>query len=96
MEEGFNEKIRTNSRRYYFIVNTVIAQTVPNIPSTTPLPQPVHAVTMLDDYAKNVARSAYLWGWPMVNLFNRRAPIIKALGHFVMHCKRSNAAMHRI
>jgi hypothetical protein len=29
-------------------------------------------------YAKAVARSAYIWGWPMVNMLNRKSAITKA------------------
>lgn len=45
-----------------------LAQPVPAI-----MTQPVDAVTMPKDYAKAVARMAYLWSWPMMNVFNRRA-----------------------
>ncbi|MCA0403564.1 MAG: DUF1254 domain-containing protein [Proteobacteria bacterium] len=41
-------------------------------------PQPVNSVTIPKDYAKAVARAAYIWGWPMANLFNRRATITQA------------------
>jgi hypothetical protein len=39
---------------------------------------PATGVFMHDEYARAVARIAYLWGWPMVNMINRRATITKA------------------
>lgn len=39
---------------------------------------PAAGVAMHPEYAKSVARMAYLWGWPMVNQTNRRAAITKA------------------
>src|SRR5262245_39920320 len=35
-------------------------------------------IFMHDEYAKTIARLAYVWGWPMVNMINRRAAITKA------------------
>jgi hypothetical protein len=40
--------------------------------------QPAAGVTMPAPYAKALAQTAYLWGWPMVNQFNRRASITQA------------------
>ncbi len=40
--------------------------------------QPSDAVTMPESYVKAVAQQAYIWGWPMVNQFNRRETITKA------------------
>jgi hypothetical protein len=39
---------------------------------------PATGVAMHDEYAKTVGRIAYLWGWPMVNMINRRSAITKA------------------
>jgi hypothetical protein len=36
------------------------------------------SVNMQPGYAKAVGRMAYIWGWPLVNQFNRRAGITKA------------------
>jgi hypothetical protein len=33
---------------------------------------PVPGTLLVDDYVKNVAALAYVWGWPMVNIRNRR------------------------
>ncbi len=40
--------------------------------------QPAKGVGMSPEYAKAVARMAYIWGWPMVNQSNRRAAITRA------------------
>jgi hypothetical protein len=54
-------------------------------PGQVPIPiaasevtQPAAGVTMHPDYAKAVARMAYIWGWPMVNMYNRKARITRA------------------
>lgn len=35
-------------------------------------PGPDARVTITEGYARLVARSAYFWGWPLVNIYNRR------------------------
>ena len=35
-------------------------------------PGPDTRVKMTEAYAKLVARDAYFWAWPLVNIFNRR------------------------
>lgn len=35
-------------------------------------------VKPLESYIRALARSAYVWGWPMVNMYNRRARITQA------------------
>ncbi len=40
--------------------------------------QPATGVMMHPEYAKAIARMAYLWGWPMVNMLNRNDTITKA------------------
>lgn len=35
-------------------------------------------VKMPEAYVKAIAQQAYIWGWPMVNQFNRRETITKA------------------
>jgi hypothetical protein len=42
------------------------------------LSRPSAEVTPHSEYIKAVARTAYLWGWPMVNMINRRATITQA------------------
>src|SRR5690348_872975 len=43
-----------------------------------PLAQPAADVLMFPEYAKAIATAAYVWGWPMVNMINRRAAITQA------------------
>jgi len=40
--------------------------------------QPAAGVVMSPGYATTLARIAYVWGWPMVNMFNRRDSITQA------------------
>jgi len=39
---------------------------------------PISGATMHPEYVKAVGRFAYIWGWPMVNMLNRRAGITQA------------------
>ncbi|WP_271583087.1 DUF1254 domain-containing protein [Bradyrhizobium sp. CCBAU 45389] len=39
---------------------------------------PATGVVMVPDYARAVAQMAYIWGWPMINMINRRAAITQA------------------
>jgi hypothetical protein len=41
-------------------------------------PTPATSAVMQPEYAKAIARLAYVWGWPMVNMANRRAAIMTA------------------
>jgi hypothetical protein len=52
---------------------TAFAQS-PTVPETsTAIPAgPVSGTRLPEAYVKDVARMAYLWGWPMVNMHNRR------------------------
>ena len=54
--------------------SAVYAETSPQVPAaTTPaeVTQPHVNVLMHPEYAKVIARTAYVWGWPMVNMINR-------------------------
>jgi hypothetical protein len=53
------------------------AQTAP-APSFADLSMPSAEVTPQEAYVRAVARTAYVWGWPMVNMLNRRARISQA------------------
>jgi hypothetical protein len=44
----------------------------------TELSMPMADVTPHPEYVKAIARTAYVWGWPMVNMMNRRATITQA------------------
>jgi hypothetical protein len=46
--------------------------------SPSEVTQPAAGVLMHPEYAKTIARTAYVWGWPMVNMTNRRAAITQA------------------
>jgi hypothetical protein len=57
------------------------AETSPQVPfAMTPaeVTQPHADVLMHPEYARAIARTAYIWGWPMVNMINRRAAITQA------------------
>lgn len=63
----------------------VVASCVPMMAQQVPAPtkpaevvQPANGITMSAAYAKTVARQAYVWGWPMVNMLNRNARITQA------------------
>ena len=51
---------------------------VPFPASPSEVTQPATGVLMHPEYAKALARTAYVWGWPMVNMVNRRAAITQA------------------
>ena len=51
---------------------------VPFPTSPAEVTQPATGVLMHPEYAKAIARTAYVWGWPMVNMTNRRAAITQA------------------
>ena len=57
---------------------TIPATVSPQVPAPeTPaeVTPPATGVVMHPAYAKAVATNAYIWGWPMVNQFNRRAVV---------------------
>jgi hypothetical protein len=54
------------------------AQQVPAPTSPADVPGTPSGTIMPKDYVAMVGRSAYLWGWPMVNQLNRRASFAKA------------------
>lgn len=54
------------------------AQQVPTPKSAADVPGTPPGTIMPRDYAATVARSAYLWGWPLVNQLNPRATFAKA------------------
>jgi hypothetical protein len=57
--------------------STAVAQQTP-APSFEDLSQPSAEVTPHPEYVKAIARTAYVWGWPMVNMLNRRTAITQA------------------
>lgn len=42
------------------------------------IPGPDHNVKITEEYAKLVAKDAYFWAWPMVNIYNRRLAFTQA------------------
>ena len=46
--------------------------------SVSDVTQPVSGAIMHKEYVKTIGRLAYVWGWAMVNSFNRRAGITQA------------------
>jgi hypothetical protein len=54
------------------------AQQVPAPKSAADVPGTPSGTIMPKDYVVMLARSAYLWGWPLVNQINRRATFAKA------------------
>jgi hypothetical protein len=69
-----------------FFATLVSAQTPPSPSWALAMPPgPDARVKITEDYARLVARDAYFWTWPMVNIYNRRlafaqAPSIGLLG----------------
>ncbi|WDZ78806.1 DUF1214 domain-containing protein [Ensifer adhaerens] len=64
-------------------VASLVASAVPVLAqeaagSAVQLALPSSDVKMQPGYAVSVARQAYIWGWPMVNMINRRTAITKA------------------
>lgn len=45
---------------------------IPAPKSFNEVTQPIDDVNMPEEYAASIGRMAYIWGWPMVNQFNRR------------------------
>lgn len=70
----------------------------PPPPSFDELTKPADGVTIPPGYIKAVAQFAYVWGWPLINMVNRRAAITKAphpglLGGFVPAAPRGHIGM---
>lgn len=61
------------------VSNASGAASEPEKPATfADLTQPSTDITMHPEYAKSVARMAYIWGWPLINMINRNAKITQA------------------
>jgi hypothetical protein len=59
---------------------TVIHATelTPSPSSSSTVATPEAGAILHEEYVKSIGRQAYVWGWPMVNSFNRRAGITQA------------------
>jgi hypothetical protein len=55
-----------------------LAQQATTPKSFAELSKPSPEVTPQEEYVRTIARTAYVWGWPMVNMLNRRARITQA------------------
>jgi hypothetical protein len=68
------------------------APAVPPLKSEKPS-GPVPGTLLVDDYVKNVAALAYVWGWPMVNIRNRHLVFSKGMAWVTEFCpsRRSTA-----
>lgn len=61
------------------IAPTALGNTEPNTALTQTLPAGVNANSRItEQYARLVARDAWFWAWPMVNMYNRRLAFSKA------------------
>lgn len=60
------------------IVSPSLAQSPAAIASFADLSKPSQDATPHPAYIKALARTAYVWGWPMVNMMNRRTAITQA------------------
>ena len=59
-------------------MKTTLALQVPAPDKAADVPVAATGIVMHDEYARTIARMAYVWAWPMVNMINRRAAITKA------------------
>jgi hypothetical protein len=55
--------------------NAAQAQASGAMPQVT---EPATGIVMHPDYARTIAQMAYVWGWPIVNMINRRTAITQA------------------
>jgi hypothetical protein len=58
--------------------NIAQAQQVPIPQTARQVLGPAPGTAMTEAYVQTVARTAYMWGWPLVNVANRRAAFAKA------------------
>ena len=52
--------------------------------SSTSVPGPVPGTRLTEDYVRRIGGLAYLWGWPMVNIRNRKTTFDKLPGPGMM------------
>jgi hypothetical protein len=60
------------------LVSSVFAQQIPAPKTPADVTAPADGITMNPEYARAIAKTAYIWGWPMVNMMNRSAKITQA------------------
>jgi hypothetical protein len=78
--------------------DTAQAQQVSPCASMSNVTQPATGIVMHPDYARTIAQMAYVWGWPIVNMLNRKAKITQApyaglLGGILPAAPRGQIAM---
>jgi hypothetical protein len=61
-----------------WIPSVALAEQKEPAQSFADLSMPSPEVVPQESYVRAVARSAYVWGWPMINMLNRRARITQA------------------
>ena len=54
------------------MLGLVLASTAPAENTASAVPSPVASTKISEAYARLVARDAFFWAWPMVNVYNRR------------------------
>lgn len=79
------KRAHNGHRRFCILMLAMIAVAGPVNAQQTPFPEtaadvptPVSGAVMHPEYVKTIGRMAYVWGWPIVNSFNRRAGITQA------------------
>ena len=63
---------------YLILARNAKAQQVPIPTTATEVPGPASGTAMTTAYVQSVARTAYMWGWPLVNVANRADAFSKA------------------
>src|SRR5215467_11853657 len=58
--------------------DTAQAQRACEPATTLNVTEPATGIVMHPDYARTIAQMAYVWGWPIVNMMNRKAAITQA------------------
>jgi hypothetical protein len=59
-------------------ISPALTQQVPPAKTPADINKPSDEIRMQPAYAAVIARAAYVWGWPIVNMLNRKAAFIKA------------------
>jgi hypothetical protein len=65
-------------RSVVYETELVMSQQVPIPQTAAEVTAPATGIVMHPEYARAVARMAYIWGWPLVNQMNGKAAITQA------------------
>jgi hypothetical protein len=60
------------------VVTADTAQAQQDPRTASQVTEPATGIVMHPDYARTIAQVAYVWGWPIVNMMNRRSTITQA------------------